>query len=400
METLARIIIENGGAGTPNVSSTGYTNPVNSSGSAIKTGAIAGATLAAIQGLVGLTKQLVSIMRSVSPHLEATFKILKRSFEFALRPIADTISYVLRPFAIKLLQSSIEFYKKFLEQQKQEETGTQPSETEAGTDISWVGTFKDLLDALKPTWDGFLAVLVTLGAVLKTVVIGVTSLIDVFSQIFMGVLSSITNLLRGDFVGALEDTRRMFEAVGDIAQEFRTKVLAVISSVFGVDSIILITKFTNAWDSLLSSVSSFFDYINSWIDRIRSRFGGSSGGGGSSSVSISSGGEITDKSGNTLMSSSGSSTGTISYGGISGGTVSVNDALITKSGKIVKFNPEDNIFATKSGSGMNGSSTINISINAIDSGSITQQVIDKITQAVSNQMRRGLTSRFSESVGV
>ena len=77
-----------------------------------------GAGIAIFKAIKGLLSKLVSI----SPQLDRTMSIFKKSFEFILRPIGDIISLILRPFALMMLRFAIPFYKKareFIETMKE-----------------------------------------------------------------------------------------------------------------------------------------------------------------------------------------------------------------------------------------------------------------------------------------
>jgi phage-related protein len=80
-------------------------------------------------------------------------------------------------------------------------------------------------------------------------------------------------------------------------------------------------------------------------------------------------------------------TGFFSFSGGSGTTTSVNDAIITPRGDIVKTHPDDFIIATKNPQSLGGSSSNNITINI--SGNADKSTVDKLI----TQLRRELQLR-------
>lgn len=65
-----------------------------------------------IQALVDGMRKLVDIVQDVSPALKGSFDILKRSFQLALKPMADAIGMILLPISRFLLRQAIEWQKK------------------------------------------------------------------------------------------------------------------------------------------------------------------------------------------------------------------------------------------------------------------------------------------------
>ena len=69
----------------------------------------------------------------------------------------------------------------------------------------------------------------------------------------------------------------------------------------------------------------------------------------------------------------------------------------------MSFSPNDTIIGVKNPSklgGIGGGSTINISINALDSKSIDKNTIDKITKAVEDGLKKGFGRRTTEAIGI
>jgi hypothetical protein len=77
-----------------------------------------------------------------------------------------------------------------------------------------------------------------------------------------------------------------------------------------------------------------------------------------------------------------------------------DDVLITKTGEVHEFNPNDNIIATKNGLGIGGTFNINISINALDASSIDRSLIDKLTSQITESLKRELQGRSSYGIGI
>jgi len=83
-------------------------------------------------------------------------------------------------------------------------------------------------------------------------------------------------------------------------------------------------------------------------------------------------------------------------------SMAIEDGIITKDGKVIKVDPQDDIMASKNGfKGMGGGSVnVNVSVNAIDSASISDQFVRKLTQQITENMKRELQGRSSYGVGI
>jgi hypothetical protein len=156
-----------------------------------------------------------------------------------------------------------------------------------------------------------------------------------------------------------------------------------------------------------ASVQYCSDTLNSVQSLLNAANGGSGGGGGScrsfgSSERVQAGSDIVyegPERGNAYVSN------TISQGGVSydvvrnsaGGSIvgyvntatgavseRVNDALITKTGKVVEFNKDDNILAFKDGN-LKGNKTINMTFNIYeskDSKELMREIMKEINRVV------------------
>jgi hypothetical protein len=80
----------------------------------------------------------------------------------------------------------------------------------------------------------------------------------------------------------------------------------------------------------------------------------------------------------------------------------VKDALITSDGRVITFDPNDDIMASKNGfKGMGGGNPINITvnINALDASSISSSLITQITNKITEVIKRETLGRSSYGVG-
>ena len=88
-----------------------------------------------------------------------------------------------------------------------------------------------------------------------------------------------------------------------------------------------------------------------------------------------------------------------------GGGGDVSDFIITSNGSVLRTAPDDVIMGMKknklgAGGGMGSNVNITVNVHALDAASIDSRTLDKITQAVSSVMKRGLNGRTTESIGV
>jgi len=81
-------------------------------GMSLAIGGQVGMILQGIQTIAEGVKKLVDLVKDVSPALKGSFDILHKSFQLALKPMADAIGYALLPIARWILRQSIEWQKK------------------------------------------------------------------------------------------------------------------------------------------------------------------------------------------------------------------------------------------------------------------------------------------------
>lgn len=66
------------------------------------------------QAMLKVAKDTWRVMSDVSGHLKSSMNIMKKSIQLFIKPIADTMGLVLRPFALLMMQAAIPFYRAFL----------------------------------------------------------------------------------------------------------------------------------------------------------------------------------------------------------------------------------------------------------------------------------------------
>jgi len=154
---------------------------------------------------------------------------------------------------------------------------------------------------------------------------------------------------------------------------------------------------TSNWEKAKSLYEEVYSYVGDWISK-----------GWDTVESFAS--MVVSKAREWISNTISSFTSSSSSGGIISSVVSAaksvgkfitgNDVVITKDGKVVQLNSQDTITATKNGSGTGGNYSITINVNALDASSINTATINKITSAITEQLKRGTMGRTSYGIGV
>jgi len=129
---------------------------------------------------------------------------------------------------------------------------------------------------------------------------------------------------------------------------------------------------TAGWDSLSSLSSYVWDTVVSWIEGWKSN----------------------------IVSMIGSWVGGFGDDDSDSTTMSAQDALITSDGRVIKFDPNDTIAASKNGFSGGSNVTINVNVNALDASSIDSSTITKITSEISANLKRELAGKSSYGMGI
>jgi len=399
----ARIVFDTGGL-------TGGAGSFGGGGKGVAAGGAAGGGIGVLKlakgvalgnlltkGLVGLSKKLVD----ASPRLQNSLNILNKSIMMFLRPIADTIGLVLRPFAFAMLKWAIGFYKWWLQGggknlndalAKRPEERTQDEEAlvrraqaavtigggavaggtiggPAGAGIgALVGAIPTIIGSIKlmffeiiPSWmDSFLKFF---GVDLKAVVGKIYEFILLIGQ-------------------GLENVKFVFDNFsnivwfwwGELKEFVVNEVLLPIIEAWGTLKTFVIDDFiapvTEAWDSLkkfieekfISPIKESWTKFKDWIDTdiikpikdywiafvtwvstdvispIQSAWEG-----------------LVSAAASAINNAIASVKSVFGFGG--GREDRVNDAIITKTGRVIRTNPNDTIIATQNPGGIGGGGT-------------------------------------------
>jgi len=436
-EAIARIIIEEGG-GLSSVAGVGGggTNLAGSLGSGsggakgglLAAGALAGAVSAGVTTLISIAKKISDTLLKISPQLQSSVNVLKQSFALLLRPIADTINLFLRPYAISMLRFVVPIYKKWreffgVEKNRENLKRDIPNllsgpggivdvigdrakdkfEEEFGAGFStemfslMMDPFDTFMGWMKDTdwssvWSDFKSFFIK--DLPSFSMLGLDPILNFFKDdlpaVSNVVFGSITRFFTEDLPQAWENYKIGFlkfwtEDVPKVFSPLLDKIKDGWSAVKTFFTDTVPSWITGSWDA----VKTFFvETIPSWFDTLEEKI---------SSVWT------------TIVSTISDSLSFLTslFGG-GGKETKVEDALITKKGDIVRLNPNDNVLAFQGnrppdlGGGRSGDNkvNINVTINTLDPSSINSSVIDKIARELDLRMRRGLSSRFTESIGI
>ena len=406
--------------------------------------------LVVFQGIKSLIGKLVAS----SPQLQASIDILKKSFEFMLRPIGDAIGGALRPFALAWLRFGLKWFKDVGPKMEKwftdlidntselakrptgvesvdqliEGLGQAPEamrevqESIAETTASSL-SFSEKLKSLIP--DGLKEVVIALGAVFG-------SLFDALKGIFgflFEILKPVIAILGIALIGALKlvtfallglsvildiiaiafnfakiGVEALFLIISEWAAFLFGKGVEAVKTIAGALREFFTKTIPEAWENLKKSVADKMDAIMTVVSDIWE--------GIKTTVStiIESIGSIITTAWETIKKTiSGIVDGIIALIntipfvniGRNGDTSPVVQDFILRGNNLTRFSPQDTIMGfkgsapTQGGGGM----TVQVTINALDPSSIDDNVIRKITEAIDNAQRRGILSRTMQAAG-
>ena len=175
----------------------------------------------------------------------------------------------------------------------------------------------------------------------------------------------------------------------------KTSLSDAIDSLFGqINTSILNIKVPGSKSSGSSSSSSGYVAINGPIQSTPGNTTSpSTGSSSSSSGYVAINGPIQSTPGNTTSPSTGSSNSTIGAAiGIWKSIGLINDGIVTKDGKVIKTDPQDNIYASKGAMGGSTIQTMNVNISVQNAG---DKDLREIATKVNEYIQRGLTYRTS-----
>jgi len=401
-----------GSAGKRVTSSTGGTSKDISK---IAAGVIIGA------GALAIIKKSMGSLMKASPKLQQTLSIFSKSMMLILRPIGDLLSVIFRPLALLLLKYAIPFYKMSVTKLKTTGGkvggavggavgiigGTIAASAIAGSIAGPVGTALGVIAGV------FLA---GLGVLLG---INFGAMIEEWSKSIYSFFKSIdwVELWQGLIIFFTETLPEITQVAWDMIATFFLEtlpfaagyafetILELFNDVWeAIKKFIVVTlpeAVIEAWEKLKEFIVSIPTKIETAFEAVKIFFTKTIPGWFTSAIDMIKKKWDSIKSfGKSLKDKASSAVSKISSS-FSGGRKSVRDAIITPKGDIITTDPKDYLIATKNPQSLaGGSTTINISVNALDASSFDRNVLDKIARAVDEVMKRGLSGRTTESIGI
>ena len=200
---------------------------------------------------------------------------------------------------------------------------------------------------------------------------------DGISNVFNGLWNTLKSLLTLDFDGVWEGLKQVLTGLWQVLEGIFLFSWEALKLIFTTAWDGLTTLFSSLWDLLKTIVETSFEALKTfgtWIwETLVSIL--------KTSFNVLSGFGTWIK--NQIQSM-------IGFGGFGGSSKSVNDAIITPNGDIIRTSPSDYLIATKNPSNLgmssNGSSNVNVSING---GLITEDVARQIGRLIQREINYG-----------
>jgi len=361
-----------------------------------------------------------------SPVLQNSIAIMRKSFEFILRPIGDTIGKMLRPVALFWLRYALKFYREIAPQMgkwfeniakaisdtvvkpaaagqpggaqeaasaefvaKQQEVMADKTmslgeklmammppalvETVAALGDAllalWnalVGLATMLYSALKPAIDGFLEGLKALAFLLGLALLGA---LKVLTIAFIG-LEAVLTILQAAFLWAAENFQWFWGVLSDFIVWIAVEGIAWLIKAWDKIKTFFTVDIPAAWDTLKAKIGSVMDSIKSAV---------------SGAVSW-----VLDKLAKLNPFKKSETTPTT--------TTKVQRDFMVRGNTVIPFSPQDTIIGTQGGL-PGGGTNVTININALDARSINDSTLRLITDAIDRAQRRGVMSRTMQAAG-
>ena len=404
-------------------------------------GAMAGAVAAGVTVLLKAVKTGFEAVKRASPQLQATLSIFSKGIMMVLRPIGDAISSIFRPLAIRFLRWSIEFYKTFKDSMKElkdkfsifgeKKEGTSGAVGKLGELGGDVKAYQDTRQAIEENSEAFgglsnlvltfvqnLELLHGIWLILWGTIKILTGSLIILGEIFLyfvdkviGPLIPLLNLVAdiflsiGQFIsdigtawydlatgGSVEDFKKaVSEAFGKLIGNLKQAFIGFWETVkikiaeFGqgiIDGVkkdweaikVFFTEIVPSWILMgFNVIKSFFtetipDWFRSMVSKVKDLL-------------------------STIPFIGGMFEGRQHGGGVSAG----KSYMVGENGPEMFTSSQSGNISPSGSFGGGGSVTINI--NAMDASGIDSTVLDKITDAVYNSMRRGMSGMTTETIG-
>jgi len=392
-------------------------------------------------GLASLLKKGFDAMMEASGALQSSINILTKSIVLFLKPIADIVGLIIRPFALQMLRYGVAFYKwamqnkvfkSLVSSEKPETAGEKAGDLTAkigggaviggaigvgvgGPAGGVIGAaIGSVIAMIKEAWEGakklFWQFPIEIGIIVWE---GLQDLwkkiVPAFQEAWTNILSyaqAVWDNITGFFTSTLPAYWTGFTA-------FISSIPALLSNIFLLVFTQLTDSFTKTWEGLKlflvetlpvalktawESLKIFFtDTIPGWLtsgwDSIKLFFTETIPGWfttlGDKLIawwdSIKSKFEIKLPWTQTQTTQK---------------TTKVQDALITKTGQVIQMNPQDNVMAFKGKGPSGGTNNITVNVNALDAKSIDRSTLNQIVKAIEQSMNRGFASRSTEMIGI
>ena len=389
-------------------SGVGGSGKYSKSSSGGSTGAVAGG-MAVWDIIKGTLVKIFDIMKKSSGQLQGSLKIINTSLILFLRPIADVIGMILRPFALMMLKYGLQFYKWW----NSNSTKFQNFLNVIGKPL---GNIADLFKTIFsiPTNPVDIIFNPIVDQIAKTVAVDVaTGLGNLWGAVKDFFYNKIWNTDLGNTI--VDGIKYLFNGIKDFfynaiwnAGDLGSLILDGLSSLWNAFKDWAMSKITG----YKTSSETPTEYSGG---STQGMYGGStssntSGGGGSSLYPsyIGTGGPRYDNSVSTGPPISGgggfawSNPITDIIGGIKNFFhmgQSHNDAFFSKNGNITPLSSDDNVYAFKGKGNMGGGHTINVNISALDASSISRETINKLTFEIERSLKKTFSGRTAEMFG-
>lgn len=217
---------------------------------------------------------------------------------------------------------------------------------------------KELWNFIKPV---LIPVLKFLGKVIGAILLGaimaalaafraIIAVIQVVIKFIKELLEAVVNMAK-DWI---ESVKWLAGKVSDKFKQIKTFIKEELNSIKETWKIVwnaISDFFVGIWDGIKSKVSSVVDWIMDKVNAVKDVVGGI--------------GDVLGGVGRSVA-------------GAAKSVVGVDDALITKGGKVVKLNPKDNLLAFKGGMGGGVSVNINAPVYGMDEEDVARKLGDKI----------------------
>jgi len=386
---------------------------------------------------------LMNKLVSSSPLLQNTVNIMRKSMEFMLRPIGDTIGKILKPVAIWWLKYALKWYKDIAPKMEgwfgklignTEKEGMAPPllaiETaavteaagkvveppgveqvrEVGAQMAEVGkssaSFSEKLGKLIPL--GLLETLKALGSVFMALwdaLKGIFSflwellkpVIAVLGIALLGALKLLTFALLGvaaiiEFVALLFrlaalGIKAVWESIAIIAKRIWSDVKADFLDTVNKLKTFFTETIPAAWETLQTKIGEILtgikDAVSGAVTWILGKL--------DALLHPFGGGKKEEKE----EKGAGASIG----GTAKAGTIPVLKDFMVRGNTVIPFSPADTIIGTKGGFPGGTTTNVTVNISALDASSIKADTLRLITDAIDRAQRRGIMSRTMQAAG-